>query len=110
MQLSPLGIHFITKSNYRQRVFPSPRHKKVKLQTFKAEKIFSKMQMIKVQETNEQKISIIQLSEWFSLHINSFSYYFLVSDSGNIYPVSTGQDTGNTEKFYTRSSSMLVKV
>lgn len=71
----------------------------MKLQTFKAEKIFSKMQMIKVQETNEQKISIIQLSEWFSLHINSFSYYFLVSDSGNIYPVSTGQDTGNTEKF-----------
>lgn len=41
-----------------------------------------------------------QLFNWASdlIHINSFSYYFLISDSENIYAAPTGQDTGNTMK------------
>lgn len=44
---------------------------------------------------NGYEISIIQLSKWLSSHINSFPYYFLISDSANIYAAPTGQDTGN---------------
>lgn len=60
--------------------------------------------------TNEYTISIIQVSKWLNLHINSFSYYFLISDSGNIYAAPTVQYNRNTKKDQTRSGPSAVPV